>query len=173
MKRILFLLFISFLVGQGVYAEQVRNSSAKHLFHFGLGPVWFNNFGVTSAGYGLQGGRNFEVEFGQAFLDVNAAIHEQGVGSLGGHIGLNYYKELSETINFFGGAKGGLSYLHSKLHNNSFSFTMGLQSGIRFFPESDIHIDLSANYVAFVNAEGLSTPSEFSLNLTLSSPWKV
>ena len=173
MKKNLFLLFLSLSIGQGVFAEEVKKSSAKQLFHFGLGPVWFNNFGVTSAGYGLQGGQNFEVEFGQAFLDMNAAIHEKGVGSLGGHIGLNYYKELNKTVNFFGGAKGGLSYLYSKQHNNSFSFTMGLQSGIRFFPKSDIHIDLSANYIAFVNAEGSSTPSEFYLNLTLSSPWKV
>ncbi len=174
LQMVFTLLMVLSISQRGLYAKNSSTAKkAKQLFHFGLGPVWFHNFGVESSGYGLQGGRDFEVEFGNAFIDLNLALHEQGVGSLGSHIGLNYYKNITSTINFLGGGKGGISYVNSKIHENNFSFSMGLQTGFRFFPKSDIHIDITLHYLAYVSTTGSSTPSQFLLSLTLSSPWIV
>ena len=154
------------------FAENKSAHKVKQLFHFGLGPVWFNNFGVTKAGYFLQAGRDFELAHGNAYLDCNLALHEKTVGTFGGHIGLNSYWKISPSTSVLAGGKGGISYIHSKIHKKSLSFSMGAQAGIRFFPKSDIHVDLKAQYLAYVNTTGYSTPSLLTFTLSLTSPWK-
>ena len=104
------LLFIScFFMTKLLSADYGDLEKSNQLFHFGMGPVWFNNFGVETTGYGFQAGRDFEVDFGHAFIDAQLALHEKGAASFGSHIGLNYYENLTDTINFFGGGKGELA----------------------------------------------------------------
>jgi hypothetical protein len=165
------LIVISSLYSTIAYTESPSRTDRKeeinrslNLIGASFGPAKFLKNG-KEIGYHIQTRSDFDIiDQGSALIALNGFFDENKNLLLDFSIGARYFF-LSNNLSPFVGGDLGLGLIFKEDFDPKFGFTLGAQTGIQFFRNSDVHIEIALNYKGHTKYN----PNLISLTVGISS----